>query len=166
MSMTTYLQMVSDAELESLEADPGSINQLDQPVDQTFTTQMQQTLCYFLCGDGYATPDDHGPIAAALNGYDSIDAPSLENGAFDVVRAEQTGEIADALEAIDLDEIAEAVDEADLESLVDEEELYDIEPLLYDDVDLARVVVKDTIGLRDFYRRATEEGRGVVMYTT
>ena len=166
MSMTTYLQMVTEPELDALEATPADINHLDQPADQTFVTQLQQTLCYFYCGDGYPTAEDHGAIAAALMGFENIDAPTLETAYFSTVRPAQTVEIADVLDALDLDEIAAEVDDTDLESLVEEEELYDVEPMLYDDVDLTEMIVKETIGLRDFYRRAADEGLAVVIYTT
>lgn len=166
MAMMTHLQMVSADELSELEANPDQINALNQSAEQSLTIQFQQTAAFFLCGSGWPSAEEHGPLAGALMGFDSVDAPSLENAAFGVVRPEHMAEVIEAFDEIDLDEVAEAIEAADLEELFDEEELYDIEDLLYQDADLAGLVCDELNELIAFYIRASDGDLGVVLYTT
>jgi hypothetical protein len=165
MAMTTYFQMVTSAELAALEAEPTTINQLDQPDEQCAATQLQCTLAYFLCGDAYPDPTASA-LAAAIAGEQSVDTDTLENGAFYLVRPERVADAAREMAQLDLQAIRSAVQNAELEELVDEEELYDLEPWIYDDTDMGQVIVDEVKSLRDFCERAAAAGFAVALYTT
>ncbi len=129
-------------------------------------TQLQQSLCFFLCGDAYPNPAEHGPLAGGLAGYQNVETNTLENGSFDVVPKNKCEEVADALQAVDLDKFKRRIAKADVEGLVEEEELYDLEACIADGDDLGELLSDEISNLRAFYADAAEQSLAVVLYTT
>ena len=161
MAMATYLQSVSSDELAALEAKPETVNQLDQPV--CCATHLACSMNYFLTGDAYPSPEDHA-LAALLFGARSVDAPTLENGAFGVVDPADVAALIKALEAVDFDALRDSIEDADLQELVEEEELYELEVMEPDEV--PEQLVNDLQTVLEFYRNVAAENGAVVSYTT
>ncbi|MFT5358251.1 MAG: hypothetical protein ACI9KE_005489 [Polyangiales bacterium] len=158
MAMATYLQMVNLEELAQLEADPTTINALNQ--DTSVATHFACTLNYFLTGSAY--PDDH-PLAALMQGSREVDAPTLENGRFGVIDPSETAALVDALSNVDIEALRKAVEAADIDELVEEEELYELEVMEHSEVQGELVEV--LASLLAFYRKVSEENAAVVVYT-
>lgn len=161
MAMATYLQSMSLEELAALERDPAGINALDQPI--SMSTYLGATLNDFISGSPYPEADSH-PLATMLNGSRSVDAPTLENGAFDVVEAQTVPGIVAALEAVDKKALQAAIEAADFDELVDEEELYELEVIAEEEV--TQKMLNDLDRLLAFYRQVAEAGHAVITYTT
>lgn len=159
MAQATYLQAVSQEELDELCEEPTSINQLDKP--DSVTTYFAPSINYFVTGSAYPTDHDLAPM---LMGEDSVDCSTLENGSFDFVTPDTVRAIAELLADVDLGDVRAKVEKADLEELVDEEELYDLEVL--DSADAPETIAAELGKLQAFYEQAAEAGMAVVMYTT
>ncbi|MFK8002225.1 MAG: DUF1877 family protein [Polyangiales bacterium] len=159
MAMATYLQMVTLEELAALEADPSTINALNQ--ETSVATHYCCTLNYFLTGNAY--PDDH-PLAALMMGTRVVDASTLENGNFGVVEPGEMEALVDALGKVDPEALRKAVEAADFDELIEEEELYELEVMEHSEVpgDLVELIAS----LHAMYEKASAENAAVVMFTT
>lgn len=158
MAMATYLQMVNLEELAQLEADPSTINALDQ--ETCVATHYSCTLNYFLTGSAY--PEDH-LLAPLMQGSREVEAKTLENGRFGIIDPSDTAALVDALSNVDADALRKAVEAADFDELVEEEELYELEDMEHSEVpgELAEVLAS----LLAFYQKVSEENAAVVVYT-
>jgi hypothetical protein len=161
MAMTTYVQMVTEAEIAELRKSPKSINQLDKPSAETFRTHYEGCINYFLTGTAY--PDDHA-LASMLSGTDHVATPTLENGGFGVSSAAQVAAIAKELAKVDVKAIRKAVGSADFDDLMDEE-VEDAEILQQSD-DPTKVLGDEIDELVRFYAKAAEKNLGVAAYTS
>ena len=163
MPMSTTLQMVSAKEIVLLRKTPSGISKLNKPHAESFSTYYFTTINWFLLG--IAHPEREGnPLAAALQGYETIATTSLENGEFQLITQDRIQEIAHALEKIDLMKLRRSVDTADAQALA-KEEVVDFELLAAEDSPAATIVT-DVKQLTQFYRNAAAKHLGVVMYTT
>ncbi|MEJ7604075.1 MAG: DUF1877 family protein [Kofleriaceae bacterium] len=161
--MRTTLQMVSAKEIVLLRKTPSGISKLNKPHAESFSTYYFATINWFLLGT--PSPERAGnPIAAALQGYETIATTSLENGEFQLVGLDQIPDIATALEKVDLMKVRKDVDAADAAALA-EAEVGDFE-LLADEDSPAATIVTDVKQLTQFYRNAAAKHLGVVLYTT
>lgn len=160
MAMNTYLQMVSDAELEALRDQPSSINRLVKPAEASYSTYYACSINYFLAGDAYPS---EGALASMLFGATAIETDTLENGSFGVVTASEAKALARALAELDLGELEARVRQADPDELADEE-VDDFE-LLVEDEDPAKLLVAEIRQLVAFYAGAAERNMGVAMFT-
>jgi hypothetical protein len=165
MAMNTWLQMVDSNELDALKRDPTSINKLNKPGDQSCSTYFACSINYFVVGEAYPGGEPDQPLTGFLGGFESVACDTLENGYFHVVPPAMTAPIAAALGKLDLDAIKAEVDEADPEELADDE-VDDFEILTDGDEHPGETLIGDLAALRDFYRRAAEAKRGVVIYTS
>ena len=161
MAMCTYVQMVTDAEIAGLEKKPASINQLDKPKAQTFTTYHFTSINYFLTGSAY--PSKHA-LAALLCGEKSVDTPTLENGSFDVTRPKTVSKLASELAKVNLAAVKKKVAAADFETLRDEEEV-DEECVLESSDDPAQEIAGEIERLRTFIAAAAKKKLGLAIYT-
>lgn len=162
MAMATWLQGVTDAEIDTLIGDPDAIRRLDNPIDHR--THFGTAINWFLVGNAYPGPDDHPDLWPMLDGANSVACRSLENGAFGVVRPARVPTIAALLAAVDLDDLKKRVAAADFSELVDEEELYDLELVAQDEA--PALLQAEVEGLAAFYAAVSKAGLGVVMFTT
>lgn len=162
MAMNTWLQMVSAAELDALEKAPASINALDKPSDQTYSTYYPCSINYFLLGTAY--PDGEDPLGTMLFGAATIDCATLENGNFGIVPPGKVAAIAEKLAKLDLKKLAKSVEDADADELADQE-VDDFEILAEDD-EPSKTLVGAVKALATFYQRAADTKVGIVMYTT
>lgn len=162
MAMATWLQLVTDKEIDLLVREPARINKLD---NEGINTYWSQTISYFLCGDAWPSASRKKPLTAMFFGYETVDTATLENGNFGVVRPGDVKAIATALATVDLAKLKTQVEEAD-EADLEDAECEDFELLKTDDEDPGQTIVDDVKSLHAFYDRARKLGRGVVMYTT
>jgi hypothetical protein len=162
MAMCTYVQMVTDSEIVALQKKPETINQLDKPRSETFSTYHFTTINYFLTGSAY--PSKHA-LAAVLCGEKSVSTSTLENGSFDVTSPKLVRKLAAALAKVDLDEVKESVAAADWDTLRDEEEV-DEECVLESSDDPAAEIVGEIERLEKFMSAAAKKKRGLAIYTT
>ena len=165
MAMNTWLQMVSDDEIAALRRDPSSINGMNKPDKESCSTYFQCSINYFVVGDAYPSGTTEAPLAGFLGGFESVACDTLENGYFHLVPPAMAAPIATALGKVDLDAIKDKVDEADAEELADDE-VDDFEILTDGDEQPGETLVSDITALLEFYRRAAEMKRGVVIYTS
>lgn len=159
MAMATYLQLVSQDELRTLESNPAAINELDQPVD--FRTHFAGALNYFITGSAW--PDEQ-PLAPILFGSRNVDTPTLENGSFGIIDAAEVGALLAGLEAVDPAALQKAVESADLDALIEDEELYELEVI--DPAELPGELVRALTELVGFYKQVAAAGGAIVSYTT
>ncbi|MEM6957166.1 MAG: DUF1877 family protein [Myxococcota bacterium] len=118
---------------------------------------------FFLTGTAY--PDGAvNTLGAALSGSRSVEAPTLENGAFYVTETAAIPDVVRALTSVDRDALRASVASADLASLVEDEELYDLE--LLDDAEVPDAIVSELDALLAFYVQVDTAGGAVVSYTT
>jgi hypothetical protein len=160
MAMTTYVQMVSQSELDGLRKTPASINKLDKPDSETFSTHYACCINYFVTGDAY--PEEHA-LAAMLFGEDMIETSTLENGSFGVVSPAKVAKLATLLAKVDVGKLRTRVKKADWDELMDEE--VDDAELLQESDDPVRELAGDFERLASFYGAAAEKKLGVAMYT-
>lgn len=165
MAMATWLQMVTEDELRALKAAPTTINKLDKPGGESFSTHYFCSISYFVTGDAWGGDAEKNPLAGMLFGFESIDCSTLENGNFGVVTPAQVALVIAKLEVIDLDTVKAKIDDADPDEL-EEDEVEDFELLLEDDEPASEVLVDEIKRLTTFYKAAAENRRGIVMYTT
>jgi hypothetical protein len=161
MAMVTWLQMVSDAEIEELRRNPGSINQLDKPAAETYRTHYACSLNWFVTGNAWPADEELAPM---LQGDEWVSTSTLENGSFGVTPAAGAAKIAKLLAAVDVAAVRGAVAEADFDELMDEE-VGDAEILLEAD-DPGTALTDDLRALVRFYGQAVEKGLGVAAYTS
>ena len=159
--MSTWLQAVSEQEMEELERDPGLINRLDKP--RYVRTHFSASINYFVTGAAYPGPDHH-PLWSMLDGGRSVACATLENGAFGLVSPTEAGLMARLVAEVDLADVVARIESADLDDLIGEEELEDLE--LIDQDEAPTVIVNDLKELTRFYADVAAERLGVVMYTT
>ena len=167
MAMNTWLQLVSEAEIKSLKANPASINELDKPGKETFSTYFPCCINYFLLGDAY--PNHKNPLGGMLFGFSYVNTNTLEGGNFGVVKPDDVKKIVLASTKIDYKKLAKKIEEADPDEL-EEEEVDDWE-VLTDDGDetpeeIAKILISEIKQLIAFYKYAEKKQLGVVMYTT
>lgn len=158
MAMATYLQMVSPEELAQLEADPTTINKLDQPT--SMSTYYSCTVNFFLTGSAY--PGDH-PLAPLVQGSRTVETATLENGSFGVVDPSDVAALVEALTTVDSNAIRQSAEAADFDELVEEEEIYELEVMEHSEVpgDLVEAIAS----LLTFYQEVSAENAAVVMFT-
>jgi len=161
MAMATWLQMVSEAEIAALRANPPSINKLDKPAADSFRTHYFCSINYFVTGEAFGGD----PVRGMLTGLEAVDCKTLENGSFGVVTPAQATGLAQQLEKLDLDAIKAKVDDADPDE-IEEAEVDDFEILMEADEPAGEVIVSEVQSLAKFYKDAAKQQLGVVMYTT
>jgi hypothetical protein len=165
MAMNTWLQLVSEDEIAALKREPTSINNLNKPGKESCSTYFQCSINYFVVGDAYPSGTADTPLSGFLGGFESVACDTLENGYFHVVPPAMAAPIAAALARLDLDAIKDKVDAADAEELADDE-VDDFEILVDGDEEPGETLLGDLNALLEFYRRAAEMKRGVVIYTS
>jgi len=164
MAMATWLQMVSEAEIAALRANPPSINKLDKPAAESFRTYYFCSINYFVTGDAWGGGTDD-PVGGMLSGFASVECSTLENGSFNVVTPAQAAQVSQGLDKLDVDAIKAKVDDADPDE-IEEAEVDDFEILMEADEPAGEVIVSEVQSLAKFYKDAANKQLGVVMYTT
>ncbi len=162
MAMCTYVQMVSDEEIAALKKQPESINKLDKPGAETFTTYLYTAINYFLTGSAY--PGKKHALAA-LFGEQNVATSTLENGSFDVTSSKTVAKLVDALGAVDLKKVQKKIEGADWDELRDDEEV-DEEMVLEGSEDPVAEILDGIKSLKEFMAAAAKKKKGLAIYTT
>lgn len=163
MARCTRLQMLTEEELLALAKKPASVNAMDKPARESFSTYHLTALNYFLTGSAF--PSKKKPLGAALLGEKQVATKALEDGSFSLLSVATTAKLAVALAAVDRKALRAAVKAADLEALREEEEV-DEEYALEESGDAAGELTREVAALAKFYAAAAKKKRGVLLYTT